>query len=201
MNMLYKIGDHVGYVSVDCDFASVPADPDRWYPLCIFSGCDAKVMKAFAERGFNGWSPTVTSFASRTTGRAARKPHLGRRIVRPFLPGWILLPDFELPKLGLIRNIPGVDDLLRMDWCRPYFNRAEIAILRDIVAAESLPPSQRKRAQVEIGQRVRIAEGAFSGFNALIEAVDSKGRLNVYVEAGERGVKVSNLTDTQIEVI
>ncbi|MFK4622550.1 transcription termination/antitermination protein NusG [Bradyrhizobium diazoefficiens] len=199
--MQYIKGQIVAYVPVSLDAISVPVHPERWYPLCVTPGRDGKVIKAFEERGFSGWSPMVISFVNRATGDAARRPHLGKRVVKPFLPGLILLPDFELVNLGRIRSLPDVDNLLNTGGLRSWLNRAEIAVLRDIVAAESLAPSQRKRAQLKISQRVQIAAGLFVGFNALIEAIDSKGRLKLYVEDGRRGVTVSGLTETQVEVI
>ncbi|WP_375778765.1 hypothetical protein ACE103_06485 [Bradyrhizobium sp. ma5] len=71
----------------------------------------------------------------------------------------------------------------------------------DTAICEGLPPSQRKRARLTINQLIAIIDGLFAGFRALIERIDSNGRLTVYVEDGKRVVKVSGSTETQIELI
>ncbi|MGL3208705.1 transcription termination/antitermination protein NusG [Bradyrhizobium sp. BR 1433] len=220
MNMDYEVGQFVGYVTIR-EQQAVPAAPAAWHVLQVAPGRDAKVIKAFGERCISGWSPTVAHAVSRGTGQPARKPHLGRLIVKPFLPGLIFLPDFEMDRLGEIRSIPDVDDLLEFGELRSWLNAEEMRLLRDIVAIENMLPSRRKWALVQlylkygwisakdaedetklkVGRRIRIADGLFSGLRALIERIDSNGRLSVYVEDGKRGVKVSGLTETQIELI
>lgn len=224
MNMQYTKGQIVGYVAIDCECPSVPVVPDRWRVLCVFPGREAKVVKAMGERGISGWSPTVVHFVRRDNGSPARKPHLGRRIEKPFLPGLIFLPEFELLRLAEIRSIPDVDNLLELGGLRSWLNPTEMRLIRDIVAIENMLPSRRKWALAQLflkygfisarvveameeegklkaGRSVRVAEGLFSGFRALVERVDSKGRLSVYVDDGKRGVRLSGLTETQIELI
>lgn len=218
--MIYKIGDFVGYVPIE-EALCVPAAPQTWRVLQVMPGRDAKVMKAFGERCISGWSPIITHFVQRGSGAPARRPHLGRRIEKPFLPGLIFLPDFELQRLGEIRSIPDVDNLLDFGKLRSWLNVTEMQLIRDIVVIENMLPSRRKwalaqlllkygfitakAAEVEpdlrVGREVRVSDGLFSGFRALIERIDSSGRLSVYVDDGKRGVKVSGLTETQIELI
>ncbi len=201
MNMQYRKGQIVGYVSVSDEFAAVPVTPASWHLLRVAPGRDARVMRAFEDRSFSGWSLTVTSVVNRTTGRDARRPHLGRKIVRPFLPGLIFLPDFELRRIDQIRAIDDVDNLLQIGTLRCWLKPEEMQLMRDIAICEGLPPSQRKQVRLAINQRIAIVDGLFAGFRALIERIDSNGRLTVYVEDGRRGVKVSGLTETQIELI
>lgn len=220
MNMHYEKGQFVGYVGIR-QHQAVPATPETWRVLQVAPGRDAKVIKAFAERCISGWSPTVVSAVRRGNGQPARRPHLGRLISKPFLPGLIFLPDFELQRLGEIRSIPDVDNLLEFGKLRSWLNATEMQLLRDIVAIENMLPSRRKWALVQlylkygfisvaeaedetklkIGRRIRVADGLFSGLMALIERIDSNGRLSVYVEDGKHGVKVSGLTEAQIELI
>ncbi|MGN8547650.1 transcription termination/antitermination protein NusG [Bradyrhizobium sp. 13971] len=201
MNMQYRKGQIVGYVPISDEFAAVPMTPACWHLLRVTPGRDVRVMRAFEERGFSGWSLTVTSVVNRKTGRDARRPHLGRKIVRPFLPGLIFIPDFELRRIDQIRAVDDVDNLLQIGTLRCWLKPEEMQLLRDIAACEGLPPSQRKLVRLAINQRVAIVDGLFAGFRALIERIDSSGRLTVYVESGKRGVKVSGLTETQIELI
>jgi transcriptional antiterminator NusG len=218
--MAYQIGDFVEYVTAS-DQPSVPAMPHSWRLLQVMPGRDAKVMKAFRERCISGWSATVVSYVKRGTGDLARKPHLGRRVEKPFLPGLIFLPDFELDRLGEIRSIPDVDNLLDFGKLRSWLYPSEMQFVREIVVIENMLPSRRKSALMQllvrygfvteaaakeetkltVGREIRVADGLFSGFVALIERIDSSGRLSVYVKDGKRGVKVNGLTETQIELI
>ncbi|MGY4259741.1 transcriptional antiterminator NusG [Bradyrhizobium sp. USDA 4516] len=220
MNMQYRKGQIVGYVEASGRL-SVPATPESWRVLQVMPGRDAKVIKAFGERCISGWSPTVVHFVERGSGQPARRPHLGRRIEKPFLPGLIFLPDFELGRLGEIRSIPDVDNLLEFGELRSWLNPTEMQLLRDIVKIENMLPSRRRWAlaqlflrygfisvaevkdqtEMRVGREIRVAEGLFSGFRALIERIDSKGRLSVLVSDGKHGVKVSGLTEAQIELI
>lgn len=220
MSMQYFKGQFVGYVPTR-DLEAVPASPQSWRVLQVNPGRDAKVIKAFGERCISGWSPIVVHFVQRGSGAPARKPHLGRRVEKPFLPGLIFLPDFELDRLCEIRSIPDVDNLIDFGTVRSWLNPTEMRLIRDIVVIENMLPSRRRWAlaqlflkygfitaaaaeddtKLRVGRQVRVADGLFSGFRALIERVDSNGRLSVYVENGKRGVKVSGLTETQIELI
>lgn len=224
MNMVYVKGQFVGYVTGMERRQAVPTAPQSWRVLQVNPGRDAKVMKAFADRYISAWSPTVVHFVQRGVGGPARKPHLGRRVEKPFLPGLIFLPDFELDRLGEIRSIPDVDNLLEFGGLRSWLNPTEMQFMREIVVIENMLPSRRKWAlaqlllkwgfidarmaaaaeddtSVKVGRHVRVADGVFAGLRALIERVDSRGRLSVYVEDGKRGVRVSGLTEAQIELI
>lgn len=220
MNMQYRKGQIVGYVEAS-DRLAVPAAPDSWHVLQVMPGRDAKVIKAFAERCISGWSPIVVHFVQRGNGQQARRPHLGRRIEKAFLPGLIFLPDFELGRLGEIRSIPDVDNLLNFGELRSWLNATEMQLLRDIVKIENLLPSRRRWAlaqlflkygfisvaqaedetKLRVGRQIRVADGVFSGLRGLIERIDSNGRLSAYVGDGKHGVKVSGLTEAQIELI
>lgn len=218
---MHYVGQIVGYVPVDCEFPSVPVEPQRWYPLAVTPGRDGKVMKEFERLGYSGWSPGIVKFINRSTSDPARRPHLGRRTVRPFLPGLILLPDFELPNLGAIRCIHDVDNIVDLGGTlRKWLNVTEMNLLRDLVVIENMLPSRRRGALMQlfvkygfitvaqiveeptmVGRKIRVVDGLFAGLLGLIERVDSHSRLSVYVEAGKRGVKVNGLTETQIELI
>ncbi|MET4091273.1 hypothetical protein [Bradyrhizobium sp. S3.5.5] len=171
-----------------------------------------------AARRIVGWRD---SFVSRGTRALARRPHLGRRVEKPFLPGLIFLPEFEVRRFNEIRSIPDVDSLVDFGKLRSWLYPSEMQFVREIVVVENLLPSRRKAAllqrfvrygfveaevaeeevNLKVGREIRVADGLFSGFVALIERIDSSGRLSLYVRDGKRGVKVTGLTETQIELI
>jgi transcription antitermination factor NusG len=196
MNMEYRKGQIVCYVPVDREPISLPL-PRRWLILRITPGRDAKVIERFRFVGVSGYSPNVIRVITRSTGAEARRPHLGRRIVKPMLPGLVFLPDFELDRIGMIRTIDDVEDLLHIGPCLAWMSIDNMQLLRQIEAAYSVPLSKRKYA---LNQLVRITDGPFAHFVGKIERLDSHGRLKLFIDAVTRGVSVI-ASETQIEPV
>ena len=196
MSVGYRRGQIVDYVSIDGEPLSLPL-PQRWYILRITPGGDAKVMQSFRIRSVSGYSPIVIRTTNGSTLREVRRPHLGRRIVKPMLPGLVFLPDFEVDRIDAIRVIDDVDDLLFIGPCLASMSIEDMRVLRQIEAAYSVPLGQRKYA---INQMVRIVEGPFAHFVAKIERLDSRGRLKLFIDAVTRGVSVI-ASETQIEPV
>jgi transcriptional antiterminator NusG len=186
----------VGYAPIDGALLSLPV-PRRWHILRITPGRDAKVMAAFQRRLVSGYSPIVTRTIGRSTGLEARRPHLGRQIVKPLLPGLVFVPDFELDRIDLIKSIDDVNDLLFVGACLASMSVADMQLLRQIETVYSVPLGQRKYA---INQLVRITDGPFAHFVAKIERLDSNGRLKLFIDAVTRGVSVI-ASETQIEPV
>ena len=196
MNMQYVKGQVVGYVPVESVRLSVPI-PDRWYLLSVTPGRDMRVLEAMERKGFCGYSPTVTRVIDRSNQHEARRPHLGRCIVKRMLPGLIFLPDFELSSIGAIRSIDDVDDLLRVGPCIARMKSEEWQVLRAIEACYSVPLGDRKYA---LKQLVRIVDGPLAHFVGQIERLDSRGRLKVFIDAVMRGVSVE-VSEMQVEPV
>jgi transcriptional antiterminator NusG len=196
MTMQYRKGQIVDYVSIDGEPLSLPL-PQRWYILQITPGRDAKVMQAFRIRRVSGYSPIVIRTVGRSTLHEARRPHLGRRIVKAMLPGLVFLPDFEIDRIDALKRIDDVDDLLFVGPCLASMSIEDMQLLRQIEAVYSVPLGQRKYA---LNQLVRIVDGPFAHFVGKIERLDSKGRLKLFIDAVTRGVSVI-ASETQIEPV
>jgi transcriptional antiterminator NusG len=154
-------------------------------------------MEAFRIRRVSGYSPVVIRTISRSTLQEARRPHVGRRIVKSMLPGLVFLPDFETDRIDAIRVIDDVDDLLFVGPCLASMSIEDMQLLRKIEAVYSVPLGQRKYA---LNQLVRIVDGPFAHFVAKIERLDSKGRLKLFIDAVMRGVSVI-ASEKQIEPV
>ncbi|UGY23197.1 ABC transporter substrate-binding protein [Bradyrhizobium septentrionale] len=205
MNMHYQIGQFVGHITADERPVSVPL-PASWYLLQVTPGRDARVMQAFDRGGLSGYSPTIARTVDRRTGVEARQPHLGRRIVRPFLPGLVFVPDFEIARAySSIKLVDDVQGLLRVGECIPTLSIDEMQALRMIVTVENLSIGERNAAigklvKYAIGQQVRFVEGPFMSFIGKVERLDSNGRLKVFVDALTRGASVI-VSEAQIEPV
>jgi hypothetical protein len=109
--MHYKIGDHVGFVDLASDAAPLETPlPKRWFILRVYPNRESRVMRAFQQRCISAYLPLyVRTIDRKDIRRQARKPHLGRRIVSPLVPGLIFIPDFEFNARYI--SINAVDDV------------------------------------------------------------------------------------------
>jgi transcriptional antiterminator NusG len=73
--------------------------------------------------------------------------------------------------------------------------RADFATIRAIEAHLAIPRGQRKH---RVGDKVRFVDGPFSDFGGVVDRLDSKGRLRVFLDAVKRGVRII-ATETQVE--
>lgn len=196
MNMHYEIGQFVGYVSAADRRLAVPL-PQLWYILKVTPGRDGKVMQAFWQRNISAYRPTIVRTVDRRTGAEARRPHLGKTIIKAFLPGLIFLPDFELDNLDEIESVDDVEGLLQVGPCLARLKVEEMQVVRLLSQAYNVPLGQRKYA---LHQLVRITDGPMAGLVGQIERLDSNGRLKVFLDAVMRGVS-ADVAETQIEPV
>lgn len=224
MNMVYAKGQFVANVALQPKRLDVPV-PRLWYVRQCSPGKDARVVERLAMLEVSAWSPTIVRYIDRRTGKVAARPHLGKRVEKPFLPGLIFIPDFELgnPQLrdpvadltdyirlpvsggGRIARASAIDPvMLRDEYQFATMSVDEMAILRDIVNSENGARSgrgQRGPCRYKPGDRVYIADGSSQlfAFEAVVKrGVDSKGRLKAFIAALMGGVSVE-LSETQIE--
>jgi transcriptional antiterminator NusG len=196
MNMEYRKGQIVGYVQLEPDGPLVVPMPRRWHLLRVYPNRESKVMKAFRRDNVSAYLPLHIRTISRRTGEIARKPHLGRRVVTPLIPGLIFVPDFELDRYHLIKATDGVDDFVHFGPCLATLSLEAFAELREIEAFLAIPRGQRK---FKVGDRVRFKGGLFIDFVGVVERLDSRGRLKVFLDAVKRGVSISTM-EMQVEL-
>jgi transcription antitermination factor NusG len=195
MNMQYVRGQFVGYVPIE-EPISVPSAPKRWYILCVTPGRDGRVVDALKRRGACAYSPTVVRYIDRRTRLETRKPHVGKRVEKPFLPGLAFVPDFDVDNPALQR-VDDIGDFLKIGEHFATLSAADMTVVRGIVAAFNVPLGVRDYA---IGQLIRIVEGPMADFVGQVQRLDSKGRLKVFVEAFSRGASVT-VTEAQVEPV
>ncbi|BAR61784.1 transcription termination/antitermination protein NusG [Bradyrhizobium diazoefficiens] len=168
----------------------------HWHLLDVYPGREQKVMRWFRYYGIDGYYPIEISFVRRGVGGSARRPHLGRRVVRPLVPGLIFVPNYErVPVLPDVVGFHHVGD------CLARLSVGDMATLRDIEAYLNTPRSERRhRGKLSIGEMVRVVDGPFAEFIGRIERLDSKGRLTVLIDAFKRSVSLQ-MNEMQIEPI
>ncbi|EJN15705.1 transcription antiterminator [Bradyrhizobium sp. YR681] len=193
--MHYEIGQFVGHVPI-AEPVAVPVTPRCWCMLSVTPGRDARVVRRLLDRGVCAYSPIVVRYIDRRTRIETRKPHLGKRVERPFLAGMVFVPDFDVDNPA-IRRVDDVGDWLTIDEGRFAMLRpGDMAVVRGIVGAMNKPFSERDYA---VDQMVQIVDGPLAGFVGQVKRLDSHSRLKVFVDA-LRGVSVQ-LSETQVEPV
>lgn len=220
----YHKGQHVGFVELRR--LETPL-PKRWYVRRCMPGRDGRVIEHARRLDVCAWSPLRVRYVDRQTGKDAIRPHLGRRVASPFLPGLIFIPDFDAGNPE-IENLECIETWLeitvagaaaserpqrRYDIADRHGNAVlprlaiaslssiEMAGLREIVDAENAPRAgrgRRGRARFTVGQSIYVADGPFAGFAAKVERLDSRGRLKAFIAALMGGASV-DLSETQVE--
>jgi transcriptional antiterminator NusG len=196
--MHYKIGDHVGFVDLASDAAPLETPlPKRWFILRVYPNRESRVMRAFQQRSISAYLPLyVRTIDRKDPRRQARKPHLGRRVVSPLLPGLIFIPDFEFNyRYTQIEAIDDVEGFLQFGEFVASLSTTDFATIRAIEAHLAIPRGQRK---YRVGDKVRFVDSLFSDFVFVIDRLDSRGRLRMFLDAVKRGVPVI-ATETQVE--
>ncbi|MHB0784419.1 transcription termination/antitermination protein NusG [Bradyrhizobium sp. 5.13L] len=181
------------------ELLSAEPAPSCWYLLDVYPGRERDVLRWFGYFGMSGWYPVEVSYVKRPRGGHARKPHLGRRVVKPFIPGLIFVADVDIdPRMV---SIPLVDGFHHIGECLARLSVADMATLRAIEVHLNSPRSGRgKRGKLAIGDVLRVIDGPFCDFVGRLERLDSKGRLTVLLDAFKRSVSVQ-MDDTQVEQI
>lgn len=223
MNMHYEKGQFVGYVTVAGPRSEVPV-PNRWYLRQCSPGCDARVIERLRMLDVSAWSPTIVRFIDRRTGKVAAKPHLGKRVEKPFLPRLIFIPDFELNSAAMRHGVPDLGEFLRVtvsgggrviersDFMREVhlvdeytfasMRVVDMAVLRDIVNDENgVRIGRGRRGNYKPGDMIYIVDGDSPLFAFAAEVkrgIDSRGRLNAFIASLMGGVSV-DLSETQVE--
>ncbi|MET3991659.1 transcription antitermination factor NusG [Bradyrhizobium sp. S3.9.2] len=193
MNMQYQVGQFVGYETI-AEPIAVPVTPERWFMLSVTPGRDSRVARRLLERGICVYSPIVVRYINRRTRQETRKPHLGKRVERPFLAGIVFVPDFDAGNPA-IKRVDDVGEWLTVDeGRRASLKPADMVVVRGIVAAMNKPFGERDYA---VNQMVEIVDGPLAGFVGQVRRLDSRDRLTVFIDA-LRGASVQ-LTEAQIE--
>lgn len=191
----YVRGEIVGYVLGRGDRLELPL-PQRWYIRQAQAGRDAKVMTAFRQRDVSAYSPQIIRVIDRRNGGEARRPHFGRVVIKPMLPGLIFIPDFDVGHHAL-DQINYLEGWLQLGPELASLSSADMLTVRRIEALLNVPRGQRKYA---IGELVRVVEGPLADFVGKVERLDSGGRLKVFIAALMSGASVI-VDEAQVEPV
>ena len=154
----------------------------RWYIVHAYSNFEKKVAESIREqskqRGLEELFEQVLVPTEKVTEvRRGRKVDAERK----FFPGYVLVKmDMTNEAFHLIKNTPKVTGFLGSgDKPMPISDREAMAILQQVQEGVEHP---KPSVSFEVGEKVRVADGAFQSFEGIVEEVDEeRSRLKVEV--------------------
>jgi transcriptional antiterminator NusG len=155
----------------------------RWYVIQTYSGFEAQVVRSLRERIERmGFGEKFGQILVPTEEVVEMREGQKRRSERKFFPGYVLVQmDMDEDTWHLVNEVPRVIGFIggTSDRPAPISDKEAEAILQRIQEGVEKP---RPKVLFAAGEVVRITQGPFADFNAVVEEVDyEKSRLKVAV--------------------
>jgi transcriptional antiterminator NusG len=155
----------------------------RWYVVQTYSGYENQVVRSLKERiERNAMQDKFGRVLVPTEEVVEMREGQKRRSERKFFPGYVLLQmNLDEDTWHLVKDVPKVIGFIggSSDRPAPISDKEAQAILRRVEEGAEKP---RPKVLFEPGELVRIKDGPFADFNAVVEEVDyEKNRLKVAV--------------------
>ena len=163
----------------------------RWYIIHAYSGFENKVRDAIiAEAERLGLSEGVEEVEVPTETVTEIKRGKKVQIERKFMPGYVLAKlNMTDDVYHLVKNTPKVTGFLgNNNKPQPISEKEAEHILHQVQEGVERP---KPSVTFEIGEQVRVSDGPFTSFNAMVEDVDEeRARLKVAVSIFGRATPV-----------
>jgi transcriptional antiterminator NusG len=155
----------------------------RWYVIQTYSGFESHVVRSLRERiERRGFGEKFGQILVPTEEVVEMREGQKRRSERKFFPGYVLLQmDMDEDTWHLVNEVPRVIGFIggKSDRPAPISDKEAEAILQRVQEGVEKP---RPKVLFAPGEVVRITQGPFADFNAVVEEVDyEKSRLKVAV--------------------
>jgi transcriptional antiterminator NusG len=172
----------------------------RWYVVQTYSGFENQVVRSLRERvQRHALQDKFGQVLVPTEEVVEMREGQKRRSERKFFPGYVLVQmDMDEDTWHLVKDVPKVIGFIggTSDRPAPISDREAEAILMRVEEGAEKP---RPKVLFEPGEMIRIKEGPFADFNAMVEEVDyEKNRLRVAVIIFGRSTPVE-LDFSQVE--
>jgi transcriptional antiterminator RfaH len=155
-------------------------DQQRWVAVNTHANREQFAVDNLARQAFTTYCPLIT--------KRVRHARQARDVLRPLFPGYVFVEVDPNPQQWRpILSTFGVRSLVRSGTQLSFLPTAFIAELKLRVSAGVSSPAA---PQYNLGQRVRIAGGAFEGLVVTIVAMDEKDRLVVLMDLLKQTVTV-----------
>ena len=164
----------------------------RWYVVHAYSGYEKKVKSALEERiALHGMQDLFGEVLVPSEEVVEMRGGQKRKSERKFFPGYVLVQmDLNDDSWHLVKETPRVMGFIggKADKPAPITDKeAEMILQRMQDGAEAPKP----KTLFEVGEIIRVVDGPFNDFNAVVEAVDyARNRVQVGVQIFGRSTPV-----------
>lgn len=152
-----------------------------WFVVSTAPAKEYMIANYLERQGWATWLPECVVERKHKRQHGHTVQHRG-----PLFPGYIFVRfDLNLAQWRIIEEADGVDCVLRyID--RPHaLDREEVDRLRMLCDADGgaiIIKAGMPRRQFCAGEQVRVTSGAFQGFEAVIDSVEAKDRINILLD-------------------
>lgn len=171
----------------------------RWYIIHTYSGSENRVAQLIRENADKkGMSAEIEEVLVPTEEVVEIKGGKRINVDKKYFPGYILVKMLMNDETWhLIKSVPRVSGFLGTKDRATPISEAEVKKILEQVKASAEAP--RSNVSYEVGDQVRIIDGAFASFSGFVEEIeDDKQKLKVSVMIFGRATPVS-LEYTQVE--
>jgi len=165
----------------------------KWYIINAYSNFEKKVAAQIREQATsNGLDALIEELEVPTEEVVEVVRGKKRTSERKFFPGYILMKAQLTDEIyHLVKNTPKVTGFLGADGGKRPLPVPEREVNRILGTAEESADRPRPTITFEIGEEVRVNDGAFQGFEGEVEEVDeAAARLKVTVSIFGRATPV-----------
>ena len=152
------------------------ANGDRWYALQVRTRREGSIEALLSGKGYKTFLPTCTNLC-RMSGRT-------REVTSPLFTGYIFCQFDALDRLPILVT-PGVLAVVGRGKVPVPLEDAEISVLEAMVAS-GLPTEPWPF--LEVGQRVRVEDGALCGLEGILTSFKGRQKIVVSVTLLRRSV-------------
>jgi len=168
-------------------FESQAANESPWWAMYTLARNEKKLMRELVSKEVAFFGPTIARRYRAPNGRL-------RTSIEPLFPNYVFVCGEEIARYtavctGVVSRWMNVPD--------PIAFLADLKQIRDLIATDA-PLSPERR--IEAGQKVRVRNGAFKGFEGSVIRRENEVRLLIYVRYMGQGASVA-LDDCQVDVI
>lgn len=164
----------------------------RWYVVHAYSGYEKKVKAALKERvELHGLQDLFGDILVPSEEVVEMRAGQKRKSERKFFPGYVLVQmELNDDSWHLVKDTPRVMGFIggKADKPAPITDKEAEAILQRMQDGAEAP---RPKTLFEVGEVVRVIDGPFNDFTAVVEAVDyGRSRVQVAVQIFGRSTPV-----------
>jgi transcriptional antiterminator NusG len=165
----------------------------KWYIINAYSNFEKKVAAQIREQAsMNGLDHLIEEMEVPTEEVVEVVRGKKRTSERKFFPGYILMKaELTDAIYHLVKDTPKVTGFLGADGGKKPLPVPEREVNRILGTAEEAADRPRPTITFEVGEQVRVNDGAFQGFEGEVEEVDAEAaRLKVTVSIFGRATPV-----------